>query len=278
VEIPRGAPGWPRLSPDGRYAAIHVGGPESRNVWLLDLDRPGSFRQLTVEGGGFPVWSRDSRSIVFMSRREGSGNLYRVPADGSGSPERVVSGELTKVPVSWSAGGVLAYYEIAEATERDIWVVALDGDRTPRPFVATAANELSPVFSPDGRRIAYVSNETGQNEVYVRPFPGPGPVTSISIDGGSEPVWSAGGDELFYRHGDALMKVSLRYSPRFEVGRPEAAIEEPLLPVSGGNASYDVRADGSRFLMLRPPAGGSVDELRLVVNWGEALERLAPAP
>jgi serine/threonine-protein kinase len=278
VEIPRGAPGWPRLSPDGRYAAIHVGGPESRNVWLLDLDRPGSFRQLTVEGGGFPVWSHDSRSIVFMSRHEGSGDLYRVPADGSGSPERVVSGELTKVPVSWSANGVLAYYEIAEATERDIWVVELDGDRTPRPFVATAANELSPVFSPDGRRIAYVSNETGQNEVYVRPFPGPGPVTSISIDGGSEPVWSAGGDELFYRHGDALMKVSIRYSPRFEVGRPAAALEEPLLPVSGGNASYDVRPDGSRFLMLRPPAGGSVDELRLVVNWGEALERLAPAP
>jgi dipeptidyl aminopeptidase/acylaminoacyl peptidase len=278
VAIPQGAPGWPRLSPDGRLAAIHVGGPETRNVWLLDLDRSGSFRQLTIPGGGFPVWSHDGKSIVFMSRHEGSANLYRVPADGSGPPVRVVSGERTKIPVSWSVRGVLAYYEIAEATERDIWVVDLEGDQTPRPFVATAANELSPAFSPDGSHIAYVSNETGQNEVYVRPFPAPGAVTSISIDGGSEPAWSRNGAELFYRHGDTLMKVPVRYSPRLDVGRPTPAIDESLLPGSGGNASYDVRADGSRFLMLRPPPGSSVDELRLVVNWAEALERLAPTP
>jgi serine/threonine-protein kinase len=276
VDVPRGAPGWPRLSPDGRFAAIHVGGPETRDVWLLDLERPGSFRQLTYQGGGFPVWSHDGRSIAFMSRHEGSGDLYRLPADGSGSPERIVSGERTKIPVSWSASGVLAYYEIAEATERDIWVVDLAGDRTPRPFLATPANELSPVFSPDGRHIAYVSNETGQNEVYVRPFPGPGPVTPISIDGGSEPVWRGDGNELFYRHRDTLMSVSVRYSPRYEVGRPAAAIDEPLLPGSGGNASYDVRKDASRFLALRPPPGGSVDELRLVLNWTEAFGRLAP--
>lgn len=278
VETPRGAPGWPRLSPDGRFAALHVGGPETRDVWLLDLDRPGSSRQLTYRGGGFPVWSRDGRSLAFMSRQEGSGDLYTVPADGSGSPERVVSGERTKIPVSWSADGVLAYYEIAEATERDIWVADLDGDRTPTPFVATSANELSPVFSPDGRQLAYVSNETGQNEVYARPFPPPGPVTVVSINGGSEPAWSPDGSELFYRHGDTLMRVSVRYSPRFDVGRPAPALDVPLLPGSGGNASYDVAADGSRFLMLRPAAGSSVDELRLVLNWAEDLRRVAPTP
>jgi serine/threonine-protein kinase len=278
VDTPRGAPGWPRLSPDGRYAAIHVGVPDTRDVWLLDLERPGSFRQLTYRGGGFPVWSPDGRSIAFMSRQEGSGDLYRVPADGSGPPERIVSSERTKVPVSWSVEGVLAYYEIAESTERDLWTVDLDFDRTPRSFLATAANELSPVFSPDARRIAYVSNETGQNEVYVRPFPGPGPVLPISIDGGSEPAWSRDGNELFYRHGDSLMKVSVRYSPRFEVGRPEPAIDEPLLPGSGGNASYDVPATGSRFLMLRPAPGSTGDELRLVVNWAHSLEALPKAP
>jgi serine/threonine-protein kinase len=277
VETPQGTPGWPRLSPAGRFAALHVGGPETRDLWLLDLDRPGSTRQLTYQGGGFPVWSHDGERIAFMSRQGGSGELYTVAADGSGSPERIVSGERTKIPVSWSARGVLAYYEIAEATQRDIWTVDLAGDRTPTPFVATPANELSPVFSPDGGYLAYVSNETGQNEVYVRAFPPPGPVTAVSIDGGSEPVWSRDGKELFYRHGDRLMSVSVRYSPRFEVGRPVEAMDVPLLPGSGGNASYDVAADRSKFLMLRPPAEGSVEELRLVLNWTDELRRLTPA-
>jgi serine/threonine-protein kinase len=173
--------------------------------------------------------------------------------------------------VSWSSAGVLAYYEIGEANQRDIWVIDLGGDRTPQPFVATPANELSPVFSPDGRHIAYVSNETGQNEVYVRPFPPPGPVTAVSIAGGSEPAWSRDGRTLYYRHGDTLMSVPVRGSARFEVGRPATAVEEPLLPGSGGNASYDVAPDGQKFLMLRPPSGTSVEELRLVLNWKEAL-------
>jgi serine/threonine-protein kinase len=277
VQIPRGTPGWPRLSSDGRYAAIHVGGPETRDVWLLDLDRPGTLRQLTYRGGGFPIWSRDGRRIAFMSRQEGSGDIYTVLADGSGSPERVVAGERTKIPVSWSPDGVLAYYEIGETNQRDIWVVDLEGDRTPKPFVATPANELSPVFSPDGRLIAYVSNETGQNEVYVRPYPPPGPVTAVSIDGGSEPAWSRDGRTLFYRHGDTLMSVPVRDSARFEAGRPAPAVREPLLPGSGGNASYDVAPDGQRFLMLRPPEGTSVEELRLVLNWAEALPpRVSP--
>jgi Tol biopolymer transport system component len=223
------------------------------------------------------VWSHHGERIAFMSRQEGSGDLYTVAADGSGPPERIVSGERTKIPVSWSARGVLAYYEIAEATQRDVWIVDLAGDRTPTPFVATPANELSPVFSPDGGYLAYVSNETGQNEVYVRAFPPPGPVTAVSIDGGSEPVWSRDGKELFYRHGDRLMSVSVRYSPRFEVGRPVEAMDVPLLPGSGGNASYDVAADRSKFLMLRPPAEGSVEELRLVLNWTDELRRLTPA-
>jgi serine/threonine-protein kinase len=271
VQIPRGTPGWPRVSPNERYAAIHVGGPETRDVWILDLDRPGTLRQLTYRGGGFPVWSHDGRRIAFMSRQEGSGDIYVVLADGSGTPERVVAGERTKIPVSWSAAGVLAYYEIGEANQRDIWVVDLEGDRIPQPFVATPANELSPVFSPDGRRIAYVSNETGQNEVYVRPFPPPGPVTAVSIDGGSEPAWSRDGKALFYRHGDTLMSVSVRSSARLEVGRPTTAVGVPLLPGSGGNASYDVASDGQRFLMLRPATGTSAEELRLVLNWAEAL-------
>jgi len=190
----------------------------------------------------------------------------------------VVSGERTKIPVSWSADGALAYYEIGEQAQRDIWVVDVDGERTPRPFLATSANELSPVFSPDGRYLAYVSDETGRNEVYVRPFPPPGPVTVVSIDGGNEPVWSHDGSKLFYRHADRLMSVSVRYRPRFELGRPVTAMDAPLLPGSGGNPSYDVAADGSRFLVLRSAAVSSMDELRIVLNFVEELRGAAPAP
>jgi Tol biopolymer transport system component len=267
LDSPGGTPGWPRISPDGRLAAIHVGAPETRDIWILDLERPGSRRQLTVQGGGFPVWSADGDGIAFMSRREGNGELYTVPADGSGPPALLVKGSRTKIPVSWSPQGALAFYEIGEATQRDIFVLdpALGPD--PVPFAATAANELSPSFSPDGKLIAYVSNETGRNEVYIRPYPPPGPVIVVSIDGGTEPVWSRAGDELYYRRGDSLMAVSVRSARRLDVSPPREVLRSPAPPSAGGNPSYDVSPDGTRFLMLRPAAASNVDLIHFVLDW-----------
>jgi serine/threonine-protein kinase len=267
IESTGGTPGWPRISPDGRFAALHIGAPETRDIWILDLERPGSRRQLTVQGGGFPVWSADGNDIAFMSRREGNGDLFTVPADGSGAPSPLVKGSRTKIPVSWSVDGALAFYEIGEATQRDIFVLDPTRGQEPVPFATTPANELSPAFSPDGRLIAYVSNETGRNEVYVRPYPPPGPVTVVSIDGGTEPVWGRGGQELFYRRGDSLMVVEVTHSRRLEVSSPQEVLRSAPPPSAGGNPSYDVSPDGAGFLMLRPAAASNVDLLHLVIDW-----------
>ena len=123
--------------------------------------------------------------------------MYIVAADGSSPPEHLTGSGRTLIPVSWSPDGILAYYEIGDVRQRDLWIIDVKNGSEPVPFVESPANELSPVFSRDGRYIAYVSNETGQNEIYVRPYPPPGPVTAVSIDGGTEPVWSPDGRELY---------------------------------------------------------------------------------
>jgi len=276
LPLPPGTPGWPRISPDGRRAAVHIGGNDSREVWVLDLERPGSNRQLTFQGGGFPIWSPDGTQIVFMSRRAGNGDLYIVPADGSGSASLLLAGR-TRIPVSWSASGALAYYQLEDDTQRDIWVADVNQPSEPVLFVGTPANELSPAFSPDGRFIAYVSNETGQNEIYVRPYPPPGAVTAVSIDGGSEPVWSADGTELFYRRGSEIVSAPVRTASEFSVGSPSSRLSAPALPGAGGNPSYDSFPNSPGFLILRPLVGSEVDRLRLVLNWDDDLERL-PSP
>jgi serine/threonine-protein kinase len=277
VETPPGTPGWPRLSPDGRRVAVHVGRPGSREVWLLEVDRPRAWRQLTFEGGGFPVWSPDSRRLAFTSQREGGASLTVIAADGSDEPRRLFEGTQSRIPVSWSKDGLLAYYEIGQGNQRDIWVVDAAGGAPPVAFVATPANELSPVFSPDGRWVAYVSNETGRNEVYVRPYPPPGPVTAVSIDGGTEPVWRRDGAELYYRHEDFLMAVAVRRTPGFSAGQPRRVLRMEMVPNAAGNPGYDVLPDGRRFLALRPTAEASMDGLHLVLGWRTELERLAPA-
>jgi serine/threonine-protein kinase len=275
VPTPDGTPGWPRISPDGRRVALHLGRRGSREVWLLELDRPRALRQLTFEGGGFPVWSPDSRHVAFASQRAGAAGLAVVAADGSEEPRRMIDGTRTRIPVSWSKNGRLAYYEIGEGSQRDIWVVDAEGREPPAPFVASPANEFSPCFSPDGRWLAYVSNETGRNEVYVRPYPPPGPVTAVSIDGGTEPVWRRDGAELFYRHGDDLVAVAVKAGPRFTVGAPRRVLQTDMVPNAAGNPGYDVTPDGRRFLMLRP-AGASVEEVRLVLGWLGELAQVAP--
>ena len=275
LNLPAGTPGWPRIVPNGRLAVLHLGGGESRDLWVLDLDRPGSIRQLTFQGGGFPTWSADGSRVAFMSRRGGSGDIYTVPSDGSGRAERLLGGSRTQIPVSWSSQGVLAFYEIGDITQRDIWVVDVENGTDPVLFVATPANELSPRFSADGNFLAYVSNETGQNEIYVRPYPPPGPVTAVSIDGGSEPVWSRDGTELYYRHGDSIMSVPVSTDSGFRVGSPREVLVEPPLPGAGGNPNYDVFPDG-RFLVRHAAPGTSIDRVRLVLNWHEELRELVP--
>jgi serine/threonine-protein kinase len=159
----------------------------------------------------------------------------------------------------------------------EIRLASLD-DREERPLLETAFNEHSPMFSPDGRWFAYGSDETGREEVYLRPYPGVGGKRSISTDGGTEPLWAPNGRELFYRDGDKMMAVSIETDPELRVGSPEVLFEERFAITHRADAprNYDVSRDGQRFLMVQTVDEPTPTQLNVVLNWFEELKRLVP--
>ena len=184
------------------------------------------------------------------------------------------------MPGSWSPDGqLLAFSRSGPTTGSDIWVLNLKGERKPQPFLQTPANESGGMFSPDGRWLAYESDESARWEVYVQPFPGPGGKVQISTEGGVEPVWARNGRELFYRNGDKMIVAAVETKPTFAAAKPKLLFERhyeastpPVL------ANYDVSLDGQRFLMIK--AGeqeSSATQLHVVLNWSDELSRLAPA-
>jgi eukaryotic-like serine/threonine-protein kinase len=280
-EQPTGATGGayfqPRLSPDGRRVAVTVSGEDHDDVWLYDLARE-TWSRFTSEGnGGFPLWTPDGTRLTYVSDKGGRENIYWKPLDGSAGEERLISSDRSNFPFTWTRSGVLAFVLVNPRTQQDVWTVRLDQRDKPTPFVETPYGEGAPSFSPDGRWMAYVSSESGRNEIYVRPFPGPGEKVTISADGGNEPVWSPNGREIFYRKGDALMAVPVSTGARLNIGKPQRLFERPYEPTLALWPNYDVTRDGERFLMLKtieqqttPP------QINVVLNWYEELKRLAP--
>jgi hypothetical protein len=164
--------------------------------------------------------------------------------------------------------------EHATARNQDIWILPLDGDRKPRPFLNTPAHENAPAFSPNGRWLAYESDESGQRDVYVRPFPGPGARVQVSSGGGVEPIWGRNGRELFFRSDDRMMVVSIRTDPIFAVGSQQALFAGRYLFGDFGPA-YDVSADGQRLLMVKPVPPQVPTQLHVAFNWLDDLARRA---
>ena len=183
-----------RLSPDGKRLAVEIETPEGDgDIWILDLER-GTRVRLTDEGRNTrPVWSPDGTRIAFFSDRSDNGNLYWRPSDGSGETTLLLSRERGQFPESWSPDGRAISFLEAPATgsTRDVWILPLEGE--PFAFTDTASYERQAAFSPDGHWLAYTSDESGQDEVYLQAYPGPGPRMSASVDGGHEPVWSLAG-------------------------------------------------------------------------------------
>jgi len=185
------------------------------------------------------------------------------------------SGAYLQVGGSFSPDGqFLAYYEVNPTTQRDIGVLRLS-DRKSQIFLRTRFNERSPQFSPDGRWLAYASDESGRSEIYVQPYAGPGGKWQISTEGGAEPLWNRNGRELFYRHGDKMMAVEITTQPRFTVGTPQMLFEGRYA-ASVMVPSYDVSADGQRFLMLKPDEQAA-GQINIVQNWFAELERRVSA-
>jgi serine/threonine-protein kinase len=158
----------------------------------------------------------------------------------------------------------------------------MEGERKPSSFLQTPFNESAPMFSPDGRWMAYGADESGRNEIYVRPYPGPGGKWQISADGGGAAVWNPSGRELFFRSGDRMMAVDVTTQPTFAAGKPRLLFEaRQYVPNSlvGLRPNYDVSPDGQRFLMLKPTQQQetALTQIHVVLNWFEDLKRLAPA-
>ena len=231
---------WIRGSPEGDRIAFSVATGRAMSVHVHDLVR-GVTEQLNTGGftNGPMEWSPDGASIAVSSDREGVRNVYRMAADGSGEPERLAPSDQSQVIASWSSEDVIAYLQGG-----DIWVLPPDGE--PAPFFTSDETEGWATFSPDGRWLAYVSNQTGEFEVYVRPYPGPVPATRISSDGGESPTWSRDGGQIYFLGSQGgMMVVDVTPGDPFRVGPAESLIDpwpySNTIPVR----AHDVLADGS---------------------------------
>jgi Tol biopolymer transport system component len=266
----------PRLSPDGRRIAVAIDDQETQ-VWLYDISRDALSRS-TFEGNAnlHHLWTPDGKWIAFQSNQEGPQNLFWQLADGSGGLERLTTSESVHIPASFSPDGqLLALSESSATVSGDISVLQIS-DRKVTPFLRTAFTESAPMFSPDGRWLAYVSNESGRNEVYVQPYPGPGGKWPISTGGGIEPRWNPNGRELFYRNGDRMMVVDITTQPAFSAGNPRLLFEGQYARNPADVANYDISPDGQRFLMVKEtPQAGSAAQINVILNWFEDLQRLS---
>jgi serine/threonine-protein kinase len=263
----------PRLSPDGRRLAVYAGNATDSDIWVLDLAR-GSWDRLASGGINYePVWSSDGAHIAFASNRGGPINVFFMPVDRSQPAEQLTKTLSWPHPADSSPDGrTLIIEDSPQATSSDISVLSLTGDRELRPFLRTPANEGAAKLSPDGGWLAYQSDESGRLEVYVMAFPGPGGRSQVSIDGGSAPVWSRDGRELFFQSGSRLMAASVEMRPAFR-----AALPKPLFKLTNLGEEYDVARDG-RFVMVRSRAEEDAPKsLAVVLGWFDDLKRRAAA-
>jgi len=267
----------PRLSPDGQRIAYVTVGRESQ-VRVYDLVR-GTNSQLTGEGMTIrPIWAPDGKRLLFGWKRSLAFSLFWQPYDGSSPMERLTTSEYEQWPGSWSSDGkTVALVEVHPDTGSDIAVLDVPSGHV-TPFLNSQFDERFPDFSPDGRWIAYSSDESKRDEVYVRAFPGPGMIQQVSSEGGKEPLWARNGKQLFYRRQDQVWVVDVRTDGGFAMSKPRLLFEKPGYVTGSPIRAYDLSLDSQRFLMVKQeqmkPA--PVTEMILVQNWFEELKHLVP--
>jgi Tol biopolymer transport system component len=267
----------PQLSPDGRHVLVTIEG-STADLWLYDISA-GTLRQLTFDAGAtFPIWTPDGQRAVFSSNTRGVRNLFWTAVFQQGQAERLASSENVQLPGSWSPdAATLAFVERHPTTGRDIWLLPLGGDRLPRRFLDTPSDEGAPRFSPDGRSVAYVSNESGRTEVFLRSRMDPARRQQVSNSGGAEAIWARDGRQLFYRRGDKMMMVPILGSavaPR--AGTPQELFEGKFAAGTLDAANYDVTPDGQRFLMVQAEPQGAARTLHVLMNWFGAVAAASP--
>ena len=268
--------GQPALSANGQQIAVRSTESGSLDIWVHDLSRSTKTRLTFDEGNeGVPTWSPSGREVAYFSQSDEGYRLMSKTADGSGEAAVLVESENFVYAPDWSRDErYLVYYELNPETLRDIHYLEFgtDGDvAEPVTFLSTPASERSPRLSPDGRYLAYNSNESGRYEIYVQPFPAGAGKWQVSVNGGAQPRWRSDGNELYYVQGETLMAVSVSTGKGFTVGQPQVLFED--LNLRGEVATkYDVSAAGQRFLTIAPVEDGHQTEtpsVRIVQNWYE---------
>ena len=253
------------ISPDGEKLALHVQAAND-NIWLYHVGRK-SLTRLTFGGGnsGFPVWSADGRFIIYESERRNGSNLYEKPWDGSGKEELLATSEKFMVPRSVTPDGKT----LALIQDGDIWLLALDGSKRSSPFFKSHSTEGNPVFSPDGHYLAYETNESGRPEVVIVPYPSRAGKWQISSGGGSNPIWSPSGKEIYFSQGTSLFSVDIHPGTTFDYSAPKKFLDLP--PDCAGLTGISM--DGTKFAMITIPYKDlNMSEYTLVTNWFQELK------
>ncbi len=268
------------LSPDERRVAVARRDPQGANpdLWLIDLARSTPSRFTFHEAvDRLPVWSPDGARIAFSSSRDGPDSIYQKVASGAGSDELLLkaSGDPI-VPTDWSSDGRYLLYASQNAkTGLDLWVLPLEGDRKPAIYLQTPFNERQSRFSPDGKFIAYASDESGRYEVYVQPFPASGAKWMISSGGGAYPRWRRDGREIYYlSSGNKLMAVEVKTAPKFEAALPQPLFDARLFTgLNLGVFPYAPAANGQRFLINSVQGETASAPITIVQNWTSGVKR-----
>jgi serine/threonine-protein kinase len=265
----------PQLSPDDSRLALTIGATGAQ-IWLADVRR-GDVERLTRDGYNIdPVWTPDGKRIAFSSERAGPYNIYWQAARADADPERLTTNANMQFPGSWTPDGRwLAYAEFHPKTRWDIWLLPVAGDRKPEPFLVTEFDEFLPTFSPEGRLVAYVSNEsgkwdtTGRWEVYLRTREDPETRVRVSTRGGSDPCWSADGSELYYRVADRFEAVTVASWPDRDLGTPRVVhTGVPLPEIIEPTPTYDIARDG-RILTVQLGEPAQPTALTLLLGGAE---------
>jgi Tol biopolymer transport system component len=270
--------GSPRVSPDGKQLAVQINDNGDLAIWIYEFAR-NTLTRLTFAPGisSSPVWTPDGRRVIYNTRIT-SPSFRSKLADGSGKEETLYGKQFDDpgvTPLSVSPDGkTLLFTGHSPSGTQAIQALSLDGSDNIKTFLQGSFNYIGPNFSPDGRWLAYTTDESGRREVCVQPFPGPGGKWMISTDGGESPRWARNGREIFFVRGDELMSVDVETEPAFKAGTPRA-----LFSAAGylGYGNYSVAPDGQHFLMIKQEdVATSPKELNIVLNWSEELERRVP--